>query len=690
MHFSKTATCMAVAASLCGLQLTSSNAFAAAAVDGVETIIVEGQYIPLQLAQSVDDTRPSDADFGNMLAQFPGLKINRNGTVTGVMQYRGLTGDRFKVNFSGAPIAGAGPNAMDSPLSHILPMPNTQFILYQGVAPVTVGSETLTGSLSIEHPATFSSEPVLTTSLSAQYHSNDAAKHVKINSQYQSENTYAAFAALNQEADNGESGNGNDRTNSFYERYGFGGQVVHNMGNHEIDVSVKHLHTGAAGTPALNMDIDFIDADWYRLAYKNQSVMGGELNVTLSSNHNDHVMDNFQFRTLAAPAAARMNTVDSESYGTGAHWQNEALALGVKWQQQTHNSVITNPNNAMFRVVNFSDVKRSVTSAYAEYKFDVKDGQYTVGLQPTRVSMDGDEISHHMAMMNPNVGSLVTAFNESDRSRDFSWLDLVLNYQQPLTESWLLNIDVGLKHRAPSYTEMFVWFPLGISAGLADGNNYLGNVELSEEQAKQLNASFSYRQDSWRLQTQLFYSEIDDYIIGEPSQNMTANMISMMMGGRPLLQWQNADVELYGWELQFNFQITQDIEFYLQAADVFATNTSQDEALYRIAPRHMTAAFTYSQQNWELVMQAELFAAQNDVSTLSNELTSNGYGLVHLKGSYQFDNGLGVGFSINNLLDKAYQPHLAGINRVNGGAEMVGERLFAAGVDVQLAVTYAF
>jgi len=682
--------CSAVATTLFGLSVTSFNAWSAAAVDSVERISIKGRYVPLQLAQKIDNKTPTDADLGNMLAQYPGLQINRNGTVTGVMQYRGLTGDRFTVNFNGAPIADAGPNAMDSPLSHILPMPNTQFTLHQGIVPVTEGSEMLTGQLSIEHPVVYSTDTKLITSISGQYHENDSAQHIKLNTEYQAKNTYAAFAALNQDADNGESGNGLERTNSFYERYGFGGQVAHRIDDHEIDVSVKHMHTGAAGTPALNMDIDFIDADWYRLAYKNQSVRGGELKLMFSSNHNDHVMDNFQFRLIGSPAAARMNTVDSESYGTGVQWQNDEIAMGLKWQQQTHNSVITNPNNAMFRVVNFNDVERQVTSAYAQYKIEHQKQNITFGIQPTRVSVDGDEISHHMAMMNPNVGNLVATFNESDRSRDFSWLDVVLGYQRQFNDAWLLNVDAGVKHRAPSYTEMFVWFPLGISAGLADGNNYLGNLDLSEEQAKQLNVSFAYLGDKWQFQSQVFYSDIHDYIIGEPSQNMTANMISMMMGGRPLLQWQNADVRLYGWEVQYTTRLTSDIDFHVQAADVFAKNKTNEEALYRIAPRHLTTAVTYQQDSWELVLQAELFAAQNDVSTLSNETTSSGYGLLHFKGYYQFDNGLGIGFSINNLLDKAYQPHLAGVNRVNGAQEAVGERLFAPGRDVQLAFSYQF
>ena len=52
-----------------------------------------------------------DADFGDQLALLPGVSISRNGPVTGLIQYRGLFGNRVGVSIDGVDITGAGPNS---------------------------------------------------------------------------------------------------------------------------------------------------------------------------------------------------------------------------------------------------------------------------------------------------------------------------------------------------------------------------------------------------------------------------------------------------------------------------------------------------------------------------------------------------------------------------------------------------
>ena len=55
--------------------------------------------------ESVSATSNIDADFGDQLATLPGVSISRNGPVTGLIQYRGLYGDRVGVSIDGVDIA---------------------------------------------------------------------------------------------------------------------------------------------------------------------------------------------------------------------------------------------------------------------------------------------------------------------------------------------------------------------------------------------------------------------------------------------------------------------------------------------------------------------------------------------------------------------------------------------------------
>ena len=42
-----------------------------------------------------------------------------------------------------------------------------------------------------------------------------------------------------------------------------------------------------------------------------------------------------------------------------------------------------------------------------------------------------------------------------------------------------------VKTRAPSYIERYLWIPLNVNAGLGDGNNYIGNIDLDPEWSNQ-------------------------------------------------------------------------------------------------------------------------------------------------------------------------------------------------------------
>ncbi|MEN8770831.1 MAG: hypothetical protein ABF267_06010, partial [Glaciecola sp.] len=81
----------------------------------LETITVTGQHNPLLVETTLDPTQSSAPDMRDQLAQLPGLSINGNGAVSGIIQYRDMFSDRVNVQIDGSVITAAGPNGMDSP-----------------------------------------------------------------------------------------------------------------------------------------------------------------------------------------------------------------------------------------------------------------------------------------------------------------------------------------------------------------------------------------------------------------------------------------------------------------------------------------------------------------------------------------------------------------------------------------------
>lgn len=84
-----------------------------------------------------DDTLVAPADTAQMLRKMPGANINKNGELTGIAQYRGMFGDRISVAVDGAQISGAGPNAMDAPLSYAPVALLQSLTINRGIAPVS-------------------------------------------------------------------------------------------------------------------------------------------------------------------------------------------------------------------------------------------------------------------------------------------------------------------------------------------------------------------------------------------------------------------------------------------------------------------------------------------------------------------------------------------------------------------------
>lgn len=70
------------------------------------------------------------------------------------------------------------------------------------------------------------------------------------------------------------------------------------------------------------------------------------------------------------------------------------------------------------------------------------------------------------------------------------------------------------------------------------------------------------------------------------------------------------------------------------------------------------------------------------MSELNNEKESAGYGTLDWQLDYDLTAQLRVNFGVNNLLDKAYRPHLNGVNRAMGSEIMVGEGVPEVGRNV--------
>ena len=118
-----------------------------------------------------------------------------------------------------------------------------------------------------------------------------------------------------------------------------------------------------------------------------------------------------------------------------------------------------------------------------------------------------------------------------------------------------------------------------------------------------------------------------------------------------------------------------------------------DDNIYRVAPPNGIISLRYERPAWSATIEGEFYAEQDKVSKTNEETPSAGYALLNLSGQYalleRVHRNVTFVAGIDNVLDKTYQPHLNGTNRVRNSDVSVGERLpgpgrnFYARLDVE-------
>jgi iron complex outermembrane recepter protein len=627
----------------------------------------------------------SARDSASMLEGAPGAAVTRNGAQTGIVQLRGLGGDRVNIRIDGMHITPACPNHMDPPMHYITADGMGTLEVIAGIAPVSQGGDSIAGT-------------VIAKSAAPQFGSGDSMQLFgKIGASYSGANDGSALLLRAGTASKhasiaytGEKQLGKDLKfpggtvrDSGYELVRHDLTLAQNTGAGTLRLDLGRHESRNAGTPALPMDMIRDDANKAALSYNGQYSFG-VVEAKVYRHEISHLMDNYTLRDLTsgmlAPATSndtgyQINTTlprGSNTYRAGMEYLNndfDSYAQSSSLAAASLKDIIRNG-------------KRSRLGVFGEWEASVSEQWQTLlGLRSDTVNSNADAITHLGMTPTAPVIADAAAFNASNRDLTDRDYDVVAQAQYRASDSSDYEIAVARKTRSPNLVERYLWSPSSASAGMADNRNYMGNLDLKPEISTQLSLGADWHAAGWQVKPSLFYNRVSDYIQG---------VAGLYAANPAVLKYSNINAELYGMDGSWQYSASDDFKLGGTLSYVRGMRTDVSDNLYRIAPLRASINGEYVQGKWTHRAEWLVAASQDKVSAFNAETETGGYATVNLRTRYKVQKNFNVSGGIENLFDRYYADHLGGINRVAGSDVAAGQHIPGAGRFGYVAMDYTF
>lgn len=627
-------------------------------------------------------------DITYVTARTPGGARIGNGELSGQMQYRGLFGERLNLRVDGHSFASAGPNLMD-PVYHYAPAPLvSSVVIDRGVSPVSKGPGLGGGANAVFKRVDYTNGSIAELGYDVMVGARSVNESVSTGGVVGVATDTWRFNLLGafETGSDTKFGDGVIGGTAFERAvYGLSTGIKTKAGEFLIDL--RRQNTDPSGNPPFPMDIQYFNTNFARVGYENDF---GGVRLRANINYSDvaHLMDNFSLRPAPTVMRQRATFADAITLGGDISVSFNSfggrLSLGLDGQESEHDVVITNPNNADFSVTPFPDVTLSRFGGFGQWDGSAYGLNMQLGARLDQHDYSAGEAELGAALpMGPR--GLSTVFNAADRSGDDKTLDGVIRLWTPAKAGLSWRASFAHKQQIPSYIQRYGWLPINASGGLADGNIYIGDLNLKKETAWIAEGGFDYASQRAYIRPTAYIREIDNFIQGVAFDdtigviNSPVEMIASMNGDATPLRWDNVEARLIGVDLDAGYDFDGPLRIDGVINYVRGTRRDIDDSLYRIAPPNVSVGLTYETANWSATLEGRAVAKQTKVSfTNSEELTSD-YALLSVYGDWSINENITLSAGIENLFDEIYQDHLAGYNRNGFGNVSIGERIPGAG-----------
>jgi iron complex outermembrane receptor protein len=109
-----------------------------------------------------------------------------------------------------------------------------------------------------------------------------------------------------------------------------------------------------------------------------------------------------------------------------------------------------------------------------------------------------------------------------------------------------------------------------------------------------------------------------------------------------------------------------------------------------LAPLNGRLGLVYTRDAWKVRSDVIAYDRQDKVSAINNERESGGYAIWNISAEWQLNAAIMFSAAVENLLDKSYQEHLGGVNRVREVDIAVGDRVYGSERNFKVGVTFTW
>lgn len=665
--------------------------------------------------------RSSDA--AALLQDVPGVSFYTAGAVSSLPVIHGLADDRLRVKVDGMDFIAACPNHMNPALSYLDPSQVGTLTVYAGISPVSVGGDSIGGSIVAETRAPEFAAPgerLVKGEVGALYRSNSDAYGVNASATAASENISLSYTGAYSTADNYTAGrNFKDYTATGRDGHTLKrdevGSTGYKTGNHTLGLAFRngnHLFEAKLGYQDMpeqlypNQRMDLLDNEQKRI---NLRWLGeydwGRMEARVYHETVDHFMDfgddkrywygsnsgtgspcsPINFTGSPGGTCAAGMPMYTESRTTGASLKADVklakdnlLRVGAELQKYRLDDWWPASGGGMGpgTFVNINDGQRDRTALFAELESRLNARWTTsLGLRFEHVKMDADDVrGYDVDPAPPGSYGMTSAdaarFNASDRSRSDNNWDFTALARYAASNTLDVEIGFARKTRSPSLYEAYPWSTWPMAATMnnfvGDGNGYVGNPDLDPEKAYTLSTSFDWHDAGRDREIKLtpYYTHVVDYIDAVQWNAATNSARTVLLRDQfSVLRYVNQSARLYGLDLSGKLPLARTGygEFGLKGLLSYTRgkNRKTGDDLYNIMPLNATLTLTQKLGAWDNALEVVGVAAKNKVSDIRNEVKTSGYGLVNLRLSYTWKQ-LRVDFGVENLFDRYYEMPLGG------------------------------